>query len=105
MRFRYLPGEGVVPVEQWWQAQTRRKHSHLAKPFIRSDGMDPLVSHADGQIYDSRSAYDSALKAKGCHVIEAGEQTGGAPILTDEVGGLEQDIKDAIEKVEAGYVG
>lgn len=34
-----------------------------------ADGMDPILNHADGQIYDSRSRYMQAVKDMGCQVV------------------------------------
>lgn len=100
-RLRYLPGVGVVSINEWWAAQARAPRSDLPRPAIRTDSMDDTLNHADGRTYDSRSAYDAALRAKGCHVVERGEQTGQPKTdwLDDDLG-LERDIKDSIEKLE-----
>jgi len=34
-------------------------------PYIIQDSCDPFVSHADGRVYDSKSAYRRELKARG----------------------------------------
>lgn len=78
--------------------QFRRARSDLPMPAIRSDGMDALLNHADGQIYDSRSAYERAVKDAGCEIIGNDFIEPKAPEM---VGGLEQDIKDSIEQLEA----
>lgn len=77
--------------------------SNLPMPFIRSDGMDATLNHADGRLYDSKSAYERAVKAAGC--IIAGDD----PALTRETPRdftpvssereLKQDIKNAIDQL------
>jgi len=37
--------------------------------MIRTDGIDPIRSMADGQIYDSRSRYYADLKARGLEIV------------------------------------
>lgn len=37
-----------------------------------SDTISPIVNHADGKTYDSKSAYYSALKKSGNVVVEPG---------------------------------
>lgn len=64
--------------------------------------MDAIMNHADGQMYDSRSAYYRAVKDAGCVIVEgdAPSPREPSPMSDNE---LAQDIKTAIEKVEAGY--
>lgn len=101
MRWRMLDGE-LVPINQWWAAQAPRNRSHLPCPAVRADGMSDTVNHADGKTYDSRSAYDAALRASGNHIVEAGEDmTSFRGPDEMEVGGLERDIADAMQKLEA----
>lgn len=38
-------------------------------PYIRTDGMEPIRSMADGRIYDSKSAYYGSVRAAGCEVV------------------------------------
>lgn len=37
--------------------------------MIIFDTMGPILSHADGQTYDSKSAYLAGVKASGCEVV------------------------------------
>lgn len=36
-------------------------------------GVNGLLNHADGKIYDNRSMYYKAIEKKDCHIIEGGE--------------------------------
>lgn len=83
--------------------QFRKARSDLPMPAIRSDGMDPIVNHANGLMYDSRSAYERAVKDAGCVIIGNDIPDTPSPKGPD-VNEMKQDIKTAIEKVEAGYV-
>lgn len=101
MRYRML-GDKLVPIHQWWAAQPKLARSHLPAPAIRADGMAPTVNHADGKLYDSRSAYDAALRAKGCHIVEAGESMeppSAPPSLVDSEP-VEQSIRTAMDQLE-----
>jgi hypothetical protein len=84
--------------------QFRKKRSDLPMPAIRSDGMDPIVNHANGLLYDSRSAYERAVKDAGCVIVGNDIPDVASPSVPDERD-MERDIKTAIEQVEAGYVG
>jgi hypothetical protein len=80
--------------------QFKRKRSELAAPFIRADGMDPILNHANGLMYDSRSAYERGVKDAGCEIVGNEKLTAKPrPTLSDRE--LKQDIKTAIDQVEA----
>ena len=80
--------------------QFRKARSHLPMPAIRADGMDPIMNHANGLIYDSRSAYERGVKDAGCEIV-GNEKLTPKPrgVLSDRE--LKQDIKTAIDHVEA----
>lgn len=44
-------------------------HEGRAAPYVISDGMDPIRSHADGKIYDSKSRYERAVRASGAEIV------------------------------------
>ena len=44
-------------------------HPAQAAPMVRTDGMEPVRSMADGRVYDSRSRYYASLKARGCEIV------------------------------------
>jgi hypothetical protein len=90
----------LVPISDWWALQERPKRSPLPKPFIVTDGIDATLNHADGRTYESRSSYYRALREKDCHIVETGEHT-DKPREFESPGGLEQDIKDAMEQLGA----
>jgi hypothetical protein len=62
--------------------------------------MDPIMNHANGLIYDSRSAYERGVKEAGCEIVGNDKvTTSPRPVLSDRE--LKQDIKTAIDQVEA----
>lgn len=82
-----------------WPAECVR-HTSADAPFVRTDGMDPIRSMADGQTYDSRSAYYSSVKRAGCEIV--GDDRGGfgkRPEFTST--GVERDIKHTIEQLRS----
>jgi len=80
--------------------QFRKARSDLPMPAIRSDGMDPIMNHANGLMYDSRSAYERGVKDAGCVIVGDDKLTPSPrPVLSDRE--LKQDIKTAIDQVEA----
>jgi hypothetical protein len=80
--------------------QFRKKRSDLPMPAIRADGMDPIINHANGLIYDSRSAYERGVKDAGCEIVGSERiEPRARPVLSDRE--LKQDIKTAMDQVEA----
>jgi hypothetical protein len=66
-------------------------------PNIRTDGMDPVKSMADGKTYDSKSAYYGSVKRAGCEIV--GNDAGGfgkRPEYTAP--NLRRDLKQALER-------
>jgi hypothetical protein len=80
--------------------QFRKARSDLPMPYVRVDGMDPIINHANGLIYDSRSAYERGVRDAGCEIV-GGEkiEPKARPVLSDRE--LKQDIKTAMDQVEA----
>lgn len=97
---------GMHQTNEWPKecfGQFERARSALPMPAIRADGMDPIVNHANGLMYDSRSAYERAVKDAGCVIVGNDlPDTPSAPVeaLPDKAD-LGRDIKTAIEQVEA----
>lgn len=80
--------------------QFRKARSHLPMPAIRSDGMDAIMNHANGLMYDSRSAYERGVRDAGCEIVGSEKiKPNARPVLSDRE--LKQDIKTAIDQVEA----
>ena len=73
-----------------------RQRSHLSAPMIISDHVD-VVSMANGRRYDSKSEYYRDVKAAGYEVIGNDAPTTGHEMTTP--GGVEADIKTAIEQI------
>jgi hypothetical protein len=76
------------------------KRSDQPAPMLIRDGMDPIRSMADGQLYDSKRAYERGVRAAGCEI--AGNDK--APFErrpTWEPQGVGQDISDVIDKLQA----
>ena len=66
-------------------------------PYIRTDGMDPLVSMADGRTYDSRSAYYDSVRQAGCEIV--GDDRGGyGPTPTYKPEGVGEALSRAFDE-------
>lgn len=82
---------------------TRGPRSALTAPMIVRDGMDPIQSMADGQIYDSKSRYYDSVRAHGCEIV-GNEKAAFDKQPTYEPQGVRDSMKQAIEQLEAGHV-
>lgn len=100
MRERYHPDHGMIPADQWERlmAGPRRRSALPCPMVIRDDLGEHLLHPATGEHYDSKSAFRDATKASGC--IEMGnDAAASARPEYREAGGVEQDIKRAIEEL------
>ena len=72
-----------------------RQRSHLPAPRIRPDGMQATWNPVDGQQYESRSAYERAVKAAGAEIV--GDDAGhwNKPSPTFEPEGIKEDLARA----------
>ena len=78
--------------------QFERQRSDLPAPYIRADGMSPVMNHADGKLYDSKSAYYGAVKAAGCEIVgDTKREPRNEPTPPPDIG---KDIKTAIEQLK-----
>jgi hypothetical protein len=69
-------------------------------PYVRTDGMDPVRSMADGRLYDSRSAYYASVRAAGCEIV--GDERGACEHRPEPHDlGVAADIKTAIEQLRS----
>jgi hypothetical protein len=98
MRERYvIRGGELIPKHLAPRQPVQR--SSLPCPAIRTDGMDAIRSMADGQFYDSKSAYYGSVKAAGCEIV--GDDRLPDPPSAYETPGVAQSISDAIDQLEA----
>lgn len=67
-------------------------------PYIRTDGMDPLRSMADGKVYDSKSGYYKSVRQAGCEIV-GDDRAGFGPRPEYRPQGVGQSIKRAIESL------
>lgn len=97
MRYVWRDGE-LIPKHLAPRVPVAR--SSLPAPYIRSDGMDATLNHANGLLYDSKSAYERAVKDAGCEIVGNDSAFQGNRMHeTTTPGGLENDIKDAIDQL------
>ncbi len=97
MRSRFVFRDGAMIAAHLAPRQPS-KRSDLPCPAIRSDGMDVTRNPANGLLYDSRSAYERGVRDAGC-VIVGNDVPELAPRPIETPGGLERDIKDAIDQL------
>jgi len=101
MRFVWREGLGVIEAHK--APRLPPKRSHLSAPYIRADGMDVTWNPATGQLYDSKSAYEKAVRAAGCEIVgnDRAFSDAGPREISDTTSEreLKQDIKDAIDQL------
>ncbi len=81
--------------------QFKRKRSELPAPFIRSDGMDAIMNHANGLMYDSRSAYERGVRDAGCEIVGSEKLTAKretAWCMLQAIDGLRQELIKIINR-------
>lgn len=95
--------------EVFTQALKKRNKWPLygSAPAVRSDslgeGVQGIINHADGKLYDSKSSFEKAVKAKGCHVV--GNDWNKAEYKTPAERGIKgnfdsrRELKEAVQKV------
>ena len=96
--FSHEAGKFVPPAE-YWATRPVEKRSGLPSPMLIRDGMEATLNHADGQRYDSKRAYEKAVKAAGCEIVgnDPAFKRPKAPEYKPQ--GVVEDIKRAIEEV------
>lgn len=67
-------------------------------PFVISDTMEPTWNPANGQRYDSKRAYERAVRAAGCEII-GNEKPKASP--KPQASDPALDVKAAIEQIES----
>lgn len=100
MRERYHPARGMIPVDEWERLHaTESRRSGLPCPMVIRDDLGGHLLHpATGEHYDSKSAFRAATKAAGCVEMGNDAQASRRPEYR-EAGGVETDIKRAIEQL------
>lgn len=83
---------------------TAAKASHLPRPYIRTDGMSDTWNPADGRHYDSKSAYEAAVKAAGCEIVgnDPIESVTAPKRSKSSAKEISQDVKTAYDQVDQG---
>jgi hypothetical protein len=64
-------------------------------PYVRTDGMDPIRSMADGKIYDSKSGYYQSVRRADCEIV-GNDRAGFGPRPEFKPQGVAQSIKKAL---------
>jgi len=72
-----------------------RQRSHLPAPRIRPDGMNTTWNPVDGKQYESKSAYEQAVKAANCEIVGDDKGHWEKPAPTFEPQGIKEDLARA----------
>ena len=75
-----------------------RQRSHLPAPRIRPDGMAAVWNPCDGREYESKSAYERAVKDAGCEIVGNDSHWDRRP-EPFEPQGVAEDIKKAWDQL------
>jgi len=91
----------VEPAEFYAAKYQGIARSSMPRPYIVSDHLPDVFNHADCKTYDSKSGYYAAVKAAGCEIVgnDSSLREPKAPDNTPK--GIEQDLSDAYDQVEA----
>lgn len=98
-RCRYIfdRAQGCVVEAASWEGPPPPRRA----PAVIGDSHEPFKSMADGRVYDSKSRYRAELKARG--MVELGNDVPEhRDASTFEPAGVEADIKESFERLEAG---
>lgn len=67
------------------------------------EGVQGVMNHADGKVYDSKSSYEKAVKAKGCHIVgnDWNKSQYKTPLERGVSGdfNVRKELKEAVQKV------
>lgn len=88
----------VPPGEYYARKMSGVARSDLPSPMLIRDGMEPTLNPANGKRYDSKRAYERAVRAAGCEIIgNESPRAAPRPQLDDPV----NDIREAMEVVQS----
>lgn len=79
-------------------------HQSRDAPSVRADGMDPIRSMLDGQVYDSKSRYYGTLKAAGAEIVGNDKGAFDRRPTHEQAGfgvGVGRDISNAIDQLRS----
>lgn len=67
-------------------------------PYVITDTMDATMNHADGRQYDSKRAYERAVRDAGCEIV-GNERIAASEVPMDDPG---PDLQRAYEELSYG---
>lgn len=85
--------ETLVPKAEWSEREARRIKGR--GPMVIRDGMDPIRSMADGRWYESKRAYERAVREAGCEIV-AGLDPASYVAMPSEGEPVEVSVKKAL---------
>jgi hypothetical protein len=92
-----------VPRDEWdAMVDAHKKANPRRGPYIITDGLADTWNPVNGQTYDSKSAYYQAVKDAGCEIVGGDSSLSKPRGPMETPGGVEKDIKQAIEVLSAG---
>lgn len=80
--------------KEFVEASQYRRRSLSSGAFVISDTMPDTINHADGKTYNSKRAYEKAVRAAGCVIVGNEKIPERKPI---EMPSLKEDIRRTLE--------
>lgn len=98
MRGTFVLRDGKLVPKHLAAPLTELNRSSLPSPMLIRDGMDSTWNPVNGQHYDSKRAYEKAVRAAGCEIVGNEKlKASPRPELPDPV----HDVVQAIAQTEA----
>jgi hypothetical protein len=85
------------PREEWDAMVEAQRAQRRDGPMVISDTMDATLNHADGRLYDSKRAYERAVRARGFEIVGNDTSMNKPPEYKPVITGW--DVKHAIEQL------
>lgn len=73
------------------------KRSDLPSPMIVRDAMEPIQGQMDGAMYDSKRAYQKAVRQAGCEIVGNEKMEGRPPQFDPEP--AEADVAESMKQL------